>query len=44
MKKQKPITHDLFGIEECPNCDGSGQVPVEGHEEQTEDRDICNYH
>ena len=37
-------TGDLFGIEDCSNCDGSGQVPVEGkeHEERTEDCDICN--
>ena len=43
-KKEKAITSDLFGIEECPNCDGSGQVPVQGkkHEERTEDCDICN--
>jgi len=46
IKKEKPITSDLFEIEECLNCDGSGQVSVEGkeHEERTEDCDICNYH
>ena len=37
-------TGDLFSVEDCINCDGSGQVPVEGkeHEERTEDCDICN--
>ena len=37
-------TGDLFGMEDCSNCDGSGQIPVEGkeHEERTEDCDICN--
>jgi hypothetical protein len=37
-------TGDLFGIEDCTNCDGSGQVPVKGkeHEERTEDCDLCN--
>ncbi len=41
---KKAITSDLFEIEPCPNCDGSGQVAVEGkeHEERTEDCDICN--
>tara|TARA_Y100001938_G_C7783507_1_gene279082 strand:- start:63 stop:257 length:195 start_codon:yes stop_codon:yes gene_type:complete len=43
-KKEKPITSDLFGIDPCPNCGGSGQVSVKGkeHEERTEDCDICN--
>ena len=43
-KKEKAITSDLFAIEECPNCDGSGQGSVQGkeHEERTEDCDICN--
>ena len=28
MKKQKPITHDLFGIQliTCFNCDGEGEI------------------
>ena len=36
---KKAITSDLFEIEPCPNCDGSGQVPVycNAHEERTED-------
>jgi hypothetical protein len=35
------LTSDLFGIEPCPNCDGSGQIEsIE--EERIEDCDICN--
>ena len=26
MKKNKPITHDLFGIETCTHCDGEGEI------------------
>tara|TARA_R100001594_G_C3989302_1_gene252021 strand:- start:429 stop:617 length:189 start_codon:yes stop_codon:yes gene_type:complete len=44
MKKQKPITHDLFEIDECVICNGEGWVEVKGkeHEERTEDCDNCN--
>tara|TARA_R100000306_G_C4337926_1_gene123708 strand:+ start:210 stop:365 length:156 start_codon:yes stop_codon:yes gene_type:complete len=43
-KKNKPITHDLFGINECDFCNGEGQVEVESkpHEERTEDCEMCN--
>ena len=35
------LTSDLFGIEPCPNCDGSGKIEsIE--EERIEDCDICN--
>jgi len=49
MKKQtitfedigSSITSDLFGVEPCPNCGGSGQIEsIE--EERIEDCDICN--
>ena len=48
MKKQtitfedigSSITSDLFGVEPCPNCGGSGQIEsIE--EERIEDCDIC---
>jgi len=50
MAKNK-YTGDLFGVEDCPNCNGSGTViekyifneffpsPISEHEE---DCDICN--
>jgi len=43
MKKQKPITHDLFEIDECVICNGEGWIEVKGkeHEERTEDCDNC---
>ena len=48
MKKNKPIinkpiTHDLFAIEECSFCDGTGEVEVEtsSHYEETEDCVMC---
>lgn len=43
MKKEKPITHDLFGVDECDFCNGEGQVEVKGkeHEERTEDCGEC---
>ena len=35
------LTSDLFGIEPCPNCDGSGQIEsIE--DDRIEDCDICN--
>ena len=39
----KPITHDLFGIEECSFCDGSGEVEVENtkHAEETNECEMC---
>ena len=44
MKKQKPITHDLFGIDECVICNGEGWVEVKDkeYEERTEDCDNCS--
>ena len=48
MKKNKPIinkpiTHDLFAIEECSFCDGSGEVEVENtkHAEETNECEMC---
>ena len=48
MKKNKPIinkpiTHDLFGIEECRFCDGTGEVEVENtkHSQEIEDCEMC---
>ena len=45
-KKNKPITHDLFGVDECDFCNGEGEVEVENkanpNEERTEDCDMCN--
>ena len=48
MKKNKPIinkpiTHDLFGIEECSFCDGSGEIEVENtkHSQEIEDCEMC---
>ena len=35
MEKEKPITHDLFGVDECDFCKGEGQVEV------IEDCDEC---
>ena len=26
MTKKKPITHDLFAVETCTNCDGEGEI------------------
>ena len=39
----KPITHDLFAIEECSFCDGSGEVEVENtkHAEETNECEMC---
>jgi len=46
MKKEKPITHDLFGVDECDFCNGEGEVEVENkanpNEERTEDCDMCS--
>ena len=32
---------DLFGMEDCSNCDGSGQIKYI-EEDRIEDCDICN--
>ena len=34
-------TGDLFGMEDCSNCDGSGQIKYI-KEDRIEDCDICN--
>jgi len=34
-------TGDLFGMEDCPNCNGSGQIKYI-EEDRIEDCDICN--
>ena len=26
MKKNKPITHDLFAVKTCTHCDGEGEI------------------
>ena len=41
LMQQQSLTSDLFGIESCPNCDGSGQIEFI-EEERIEDCDICN--
>ena len=47
-KKQKPITHDLFGIDECVVCDGEGKKTYDVYDwelntyTKTEDCDNCN--
>ena len=50
-KKQKPITHDLFGIDECVICDGEGKKTYDVYNlndwskvayTKTEDCDNCN--
>ena len=40
MKKEKPITSDLFEIETCVNCGGEGEIQV--NDNTTEDCDICH--
>ena len=45
MSKQKPITSDLFEVENCFNCNGEGviiQSPEGTTCEHYEDCDICN--
>jgi len=45
MIKQKPITSDLFEVENCFNCNGAGviiQSPEGTTCEHYEDCDICN--
>ena len=44
-KKNKPLTHDLFGVDECDFCQGTGEVrPKDCHKDNeiTEDCDMCN--
>ena len=38
-KKNKPITHDLFAIEECSFCDGEGEIEVSHN--KTEECEMC---
>ena len=40
---EKPITHDLFEIEQCSFCDGTGEIEIENtkHAEEIEDCEIC---
>ena len=40
MKKEKPITSDLFAVDTCPQCDGEGEIQL--NDTTTEDCDICN--
>ena len=46
MAKDKPITHDLFEVDECYFCNGEGQVEVDNktnpNEERIEDCNMCN--
>ena len=51
-KKNKPLTHDLFGVDECDFCQGTGEVRLDHchisdlkakkDTEVTEDCDMCN--
>jgi DnaJ-class molecular chaperone len=29
MTKNKPITHDLFGVDTCTHCDGEGKINLD---------------
>jgi len=40
MKLKKSITSDLFAIDPCDDCNGTGQIEVKDN--ITEDCDICN--
>ena len=45
VKKEKAITSDLFEIETCDDCNGTGQVdttPKGATYERLEDCDVCN--
>mgnify|MGYP001235384231 FL=1 len=41
MSKKKPITHDLFGVDECDFCQGTGEVKCKEDENVTEDCEMC---